>query len=246
MRIRTILPSVLVLLAAAVPAWAGEAPKEEKAWGGQAELSFVRTTGNTDTTTLAGRSLLKYRFTPRTTGSWRLGALYSEDKGRTAAESYSTEFRVDWLYTESTYLFGLGGWSRNRFAGIDRRYYGGGGAGRRFLDGPKHFLSGEAGLNVTREEYVNGTGSDFLTGRAFARYEYAFTEKSRFLQSLEYLHDFSKSTHFKLNSETALVAALTDVFSLKASYTVRYDHRPVPAGLERTDTTTSMAVVADF
>jgi putative salt-induced outer membrane protein YdiY len=49
-----------------------------------------------------------------------------------------------------------------------------------------------------------------------------------------------------VNSETALVAALTDIFSLKAGYTVRYDNQPVPAGLKRTDTMTSVALVANF
>jgi putative salt-induced outer membrane protein len=243
---RTITLSTLLLLAVAFPVEAGEPSKEEKAWKDQAEFSFVNTTGNTDTTSLAGKNLLEYRFTPGATGSWKVGALYSEDDGRTTAESYSTELRFDRLYTGKSYFYVLGGWSKDRFAGIDHRYYGGGGVGRKFLYGPKHFLAGEVGLNYTREDYVDGSDSDFPTGRTFGKYEYAFTEKNRFLQTLEFLYDFSDSSHFKLNSETALVAALTDVFSLKAGYTVRYDHRPVPAGLERTDTMTSVALVANF
>ncbi len=246
MKIRMVLLSMCLLLATTAAAGAGEPSKEEKPWKGQAELSYVRTTGNTRTTSLAGKSLLEYKFTPRTTGSWKLGALYSEDDGRTTAESYSTELRFDRLCTERTYTYALGGWNNDRFAGIDHRYYGGGGVGRKFLGGPKHFLAGEVGLNYTREEYVDGSDSDFLTGRAFAKYEYAFSEKSRFLHSLEFLYDFSDSAHYKLNSETALVAALTDVFSLKAGYTVRYDHKPVPAGLERADSMTSVALVANF
>lgn len=243
---RTITLSTLLLLAVVLQAAAGEPPKEEKAWKDQAEFSFVDTTGNTDTTSLAGKNLLEYRFTPRATGSWKIGALYSEDDGRTTAESYSTELRFDRLYTEKSYFYFLGGWSKDRFAGIDNRFYGGGGLGRKFIDGPKHYLAGEAGLNYTREDYVDGSDSDFLTGRAFGKYEYAFTEKNRFLQSLEFLYDFSDSAHYRLNSETALVAALTDVFSLKVGYNVRYDHRPVPADLEHTDTMISVALVANF
>lgn len=246
MGIRTALLSVSLLLATGIPAAAGEAPEGERAWKGQAEFSYVRTTGNTDTASLAGKSILEYKFNPVTTGSWKIGVLYREDDGRTRAESYSTEFRIDRLHTEKTYLYVLGGWNRDRFAGIDQRYYGGGGVGRRFLGGPKRFLAGEVGLNHTRNEYVDGSDSDFLTGRAFAKYEYAFTEKNRFLQSVEFLFDFSNSSHFRLNSETALVAALTDVFSLKASYTVRYENRPVPARFERADTRTTMALVANF
>jgi putative salt-induced outer membrane protein len=238
--------AVWILLASASIAGAEEPSKNGKAWSEQAELSFVNTTGNTKTTSLAGKNLLAYKFTPRTVGSWKIGALYSKDSGRTTAENYATELRLDWLYTERIYTYVLAGWNKNRFAGIDQRYYGGGGMGYKFLLGPKHFLVGEAGLNYTMEDYIDGSDSDFLTGRAFAKYEYAITKKNRFSQSLEYLYDFSDSAHYKLNSETALVASLTDIFSLKAGYTVRYDHKPVPAGLKQTDTLLSAALVANF
>ena len=33
------------------------------------------------------------------------------------------------------------------------------------------FLLGEAGLNYTRESYTDNTSSNFLTGRAFGKYE---------------------------------------------------------------------------
>ncbi len=233
-------------LLAAAGAFAEETPANGKAWSDQAELSLVSTTGNTETTSVAGKNLMAYRFTPGTVGSWKLEGLYSKDDGRTTAESYATELRFDWSLSERVYSYALGGWNKDRFAGIDQRYYGGGGAGYKFLLGPRHFLASEAGLNYTAERYTDGTDSDFLTGRAFAKYEYAFSKKSRFLQSVEYLYDFSDSAHFRVNSETALVAALTEVFALKAAYTVRYDHKPVPAGLKRTDTRTSVALVANF
>jgi putative salt-induced outer membrane protein len=235
-----------ILLVAASGAVAEESAKNDNAWSDQAELSFANTTGNTRTTSLAGKNLLTYKFTPKLAGSWKLGGLYSEDKGQTTAENYATELRFDYLYTERIYQYAIAGWNKDRFAGIDQRYYGGIGAGDKFLLGPRHFLVGEAGLNYTKEDYTDGTDSGFLTGRAFAKYEYAISKKNRFVQSLEYLYDFSDSAHYRLNSETALVAALNETFSLKAGYIVRYDHKPVPAGLKRTDTVMSMALVADF
>jgi putative salt-induced outer membrane protein len=229
---------------------AGAAAADEKkpvaVWSDQAELSFVNTTGNTRATTLAGKNVLSHVFSPKLKGSWKLGALYGEEDGRKAAERYETELRADHLLTERNYAYALAGWNRDRFAGIDQRYYGGAGLGRNVLVGPKHFLSAEAGLNGTREEYIDGSSSDFLTGRAFAKYEYAFTAKSRFTQSLEFLYDFSDASHYKGNSETAVVASLADIFSVKAAYTVRYDHKPVPADLKRTDTLMSVALVANF
>jgi len=239
-----LLAAVVILFAA--PAAFAEEAKNHKVWSDQAELSFVTTNGNTKTTSLAGKNLLTYKFTPKAVGSWKIGGIYSKDHGVTTAENYGTELRLDYLYTERVYTYGMAGWNKDRFAGIDQRYYGGVGAGYKVLVGPKHFLLGEAGLSYTKEDYTDNTSSNFLTGRAFGKYEYAFTKKNKFSQSLESLYDFSDSSHFKVNSETAVVSSLTDILSLKAGYTVRYDHKPVPAGLRQTDTMMTVALVANF
>lgn len=223
---------------------AGGAPP--KALSDQAELSYVQTGGNTKTQTLAAKNLLKYRFTDRLTGYWSASAVTARDRGTTTAESYATELRLDRGLTERGYVYGLAGWNKNRFAGIDQRYYGGAGAGYRLLAGPAHFLQVEGGLNGTNEEYIDGTDDAFLTGRAFGRYEYAFSERSRFSQSAEYLHNFSDSKRYHVIAETALAAALNAVLSMKASWLVRYAGEPVPAGVKRTDTMLAVALVLNY
>ena len=240
------LLAAAVFLLAAPAAFGEESAKSDKPWSDQAELSFVTTSGNTKTTSLAGKNLLTYKFTPKAVGSWKIGGLYSKDHGATTAENYATELRFDYLYTEKFYNYALAGWNKDRFSGIDQRYYAGAGAGYKVLVGPKHFLLGEAGLNYTRECYTDNTSSGFLTGRAFGKYEYAFTKKNRFSQSLEFLYDFSDASHYKASSETAVVSSLTDILSLKAGYTVRYDHKPVPANLQRTDTILTVALVVNL
>ena len=135
---------------------------------------------------------------------------------------------------------------KDEFAGIDSQYYLGPGVGYQFLAGPKHYLVGEAGFNYVKEEYIDNTDKDYLEGRAFAKYEYAFTEKNRFSQSLEFLYDFDDSDNYNVNSETALISALSDYLSLKASYVIKYDHKPVPSTLEDTDTILAVALVVNF
>lgn len=135
---------------------------------------------------------------------------------------------------------------QDEFAGIDSRYYLGPGVGYKFLSGPKHFLAGEAGLNYAKEEYTDDTDKDYLEGRAFAKYEYAFTEKNRFSQSAEFLYDFEDSENYNVNSETAVISALSDYLSLKASYVIKYDNQPVPETLEETDTILAVTLVVNF
>jgi putative salt-induced outer membrane protein len=198
------------------------AQAEEPRWHDEAELTYVDTSGNTDVTTLYGKS-----------------------EGVKNAESYFTEIRLDHSYTERLYSFGYGGWQKDKFAGIDARYTMGAGGGYKFFAGPKHFLLGEAGLTYTREEYTDNTDNDFPGGRLYGKYEYRFTEKNKFTQSLEWLLDFSEFDNWNLNSETALLSALNSWLSLKASYLIKYDNDPI-AGVEKTDRMLGMALVMNF
>lgn len=219
---------------------------EEKRWSDEAELSFVNTGGNTDVVSLSAKNQLKYKFTEKLAGSWALGALYGESGGEKNAERYFTELRLDYLLTERFYTFGMGGWLKDQFAGFDARYYVGPGIGYKFLTGPKHLLVGETGANYAREEYTDGTNRDYIEGRVFGGYEYAFTEKNRFSQSLEFLYDFDDSENYKVNSVTALISALNSYLSLKASYEVKYNNQPVPETLEKTDTILGITLVVNF
>jgi len=219
---------------------------QEKKWSDQADFSFVDTGGNTDVTTLSGKNLLKYEFSDELQVAWKLGVLYGESGGDKNAGSYFSDLRLDYLFTKHLYSFVNAGWSKDKYAGIDSRYYVGPGAGYNFLTGPKHFLLAEISLNYVNEKYTDDTDKEYLGGRAFAEYEYAFTDKNKFSQSVEYLHDFDDSDSYNVNSETALISALNNYLSLKTSYVVKYNNKPVPSTLKETDTILSVTLVVNF
>ena len=216
---------------------------EEKKWSDEAEFSFVDTGGNTDTMSLAFRNLLKYAFSERLEGAWELAALYGETDGVKTAERYSSELRGNYLLNERIYAALIAGWEKDVFAGIEARYYLGPAIGYKFLIGPKHFLLSEVGLDYVTETYTDNTDDDFIRGRTFGEYAYAFSEKTKFKQTLEFLNNFEDSEDYNLNSETSLITSLSDQLSLKTSYEVRYSHRPIPATLDKTDTVLSVTFV---
>ena len=215
MRILQLCMMLFVVFAVAVGVNA-----DEKKFSDEAELSYVDTGGNTEVTTLSAKNLLKYKFTEKLEGSWKAAVVFGEDDGEKNAESYLTEFRIDYLFTEKFYSAFIAGWEQDDFAGIHSRYYGGPAAGYKFLVGPKHFLLGELGVNYVDEEYIDESEEEYVSGRAFVQYDYALTEKNKFSQSLEYLHDFENSDNYKINSVTAIISALSDKMSLKASYEI--------------------------
>ena len=241
MRVITAFITLLVVLNG-VP----EANAEEKKWKDEAELSLVDTGGNTDVLSISANNLLRYAFDENLIGTWELSALYGESGGVRNAESYSTEVRLDYLFTDQVYIAGIAGWLKDEFAGIEARYYIGPALGYRLFTGPRHFLLGEVGLNYVMEKYIDSTDEQFIEGRVFGKYEYAFTEKNKFSQSLEYLYNFDDSDDYKLNSETALISSLSDYLSLKASYEIKHDNKPAPQILEETDTVLSLALVINF
>ena len=234
----TVFLGIIILVA--------ESHAVEKKWSDEAELSYVETNGNTEIKTLSAKNLLKYKFTEVLLGEWKVGALYGETDGEKVAESYFSDLRLDYLFTKRFYSFAMAGWSRDRFIGIDERYYIGPGVGYKFLIGPKHFFLSEFSLNYVHEDYTNDTEEDYMMGRAFAKYEYAFNKKNRFSQSVEFLYDFEDGDNYNAISETALISALSDNLSLKTSYVVRYDNEPVPETLKETDSVLSVTLVVNF
>jgi len=224
--------------------------EDGKAWKDEAQLSYVKTGGNTEVTLLSAKNLLTYQATEKIKLDWSALARFAETEvdGDTdkSAERYATELNLAYALTERFYTAVHGGWLRDKFAGIDDQYYIGPSVGYKFLIGPKHFLKAEAGADYVTEDYIDNTDNDYMRGRAFGEYVFALTEKTRFSQSLEYLHDFDNSDNYNVNSETALITAMSDKLSLKTSYVVNYDNEPVPKDLDDTDTTLAVTIVVNF
>ena len=230
-----------VIWALTLQAWA-----QPKAWEDSAELSYVQTGGNTDVLTFSAKNKLTYNFSEKWSGMWKVGILYGETDGVKNAERYNTDLRTDYKPNERHYYYAMAGWFQDKFAGIDNRYYLGPGAGYRLLNGERNILDVEAGLNYAMEDYTDDTRNDFLEGRGFTKYEFVFNPKTRFSQSLEYLHNFDDGSKYRINTVTALTTALTEMFSLKVSYEINYNNKPTPESLKQTDTVFAAALVVNL
>jgi putative salt-induced outer membrane protein len=219
---------------------------EEKKWKNEAQLSLFDTGGNTEVMSLSANNTLRYAFDENLKGAWEFSTLYGKSDGVKNAESYSTEVRLEYLFTDQLYAAGIAGWLKDEFAGIKNKYYLGPALGYRLFTGPRHFLLGEAGLDYVTEKYIDNSDEQYIEVRAFGKYEYVFSKKNKFSQSLEFLYNLDDSNDYKMNSETALISALNEYLSLKASYELKYDNKPTPQTLEETDTVLSLALIVNF
>lgn len=243
---KRIVSLMLVLVALLIGETGFPEEQENRPWKDEAELAVVNTTGNTDVFSLYFKNQLQYIREDTFVAKWTVGALTSKKDGETSAERYETEVRFDHFFDSTTYAYLAGGWLKDRFAGFDNRVYIGPGGGYRFFSGPHHFLTGELGANYTMEDYIVADAGHFAEGRVFGKYEYVFNDSGRFEQGVEFLQAFDDNANYKINSMTAVTASMTRVLSLKVSYEVRYQNRPRPADLEKTDTIFGAALVLTY
>lgn len=225
-------------------AFAQAPPPPPKPWSYALAFSYLGTTGNTDTQTFGTEFTFKRLPEP-----WGIegGVSYlrGEQNGDLTAERTKVAvkgmraFGVHWEY------FVGASWEQDKFSGFDSRITLATGATYKALTGPKNELAFDLGLSWTDEEYVYEDSDSFVGGFLALRYAHNWTPKSKFLQRLLYIPNFEEGSAWRGESETAVLAALTDRLALKGSFLLRYDNEP-PPGFEETDTTTALSIVFSF
>ncbi len=64
--------------------------------------------------------------------------------------------------------------------------------------------------------------------------------------SVEFLNDFSNANKYNIGSVTAIISSLNDHLSLKSSYEVKYNNKPVPSTLDKTDTMVALTLLINY
>lgn len=229
--------SVLLLAGAGVGAAQTEAPKPVSFTG---DVGFVNTAGNTSVTTLSLGDKLVARM-GKVVLTQLFSLIYGKNEGEENANSIFFRGRMDYPLSGKLSLYGFGGYERNKFAGIARRFDEGVGLAYKAWMHPLNELTFEAGLGQVQESrYLAGisgvTGkNNFTSARAAAAYKHLFTKTAFFSQTLEFLPNLENGDDYRLNSESALVAPISSHFGLKMAYLIKYNALPPSAGLKKTD-----------
>lgn len=218
------------------------APPPEPLWQGSLGLSYLATSGNSDTRSLGADLGLERRPTP-----WGVSvkATYdrAEEDGTTTAERAYAGARALRSLGERWELFAGGSGEKDEFSGVDLRWVVESGGTYRLLVGPTHTLSVDAGLTWTDESLLPpGVDSSYLGGVAGLSYGWKIGESASLSQRLVYHSNFDTSDDWRAESETALAVALNRRLALKVGYEVRYRNQPVGSN-DDTDTTSKVSLV---
>ncbi|HOI42682.1 MAG TPA: DUF481 domain-containing protein [Elusimicrobiales bacterium] len=235
-----ILATILFLAAAMPAAAAGEA----KPWKDTAELSYVKTTGNSKNSTISAKNLFNYDWT-RAALELAAGGLGTNSEGGTTAEQYNAHEKVSLKLSGKNYAFERLGWEKNRFANIQDRWDAGIGLGRNLIDKENDRLSLEAGGGYIWEDRRTSKNEDFGTYRGYLKYWRKLSPTAHATQDLEWLGNLKDSSGYRVNAETALVASINSHMSMKASYVWKMVNKP-GSGFTRKDTITGVSLIINY
>jgi putative salt-induced outer membrane protein len=245
---KSIAMIMIILGIGAMPLFAdetGEEEEKEPAWVGSLGLSWVATSGNSDTSSVGLNFDLERKPEP-----W--GLLFvargnkAQDSGTTTAENYLFSARAVRKLSERWEAFGGLAWAKDPFTGYDSQTVASLGATYIAIDGERNKLAFDGGLAYTWEDQVNPDATvDYLGGLFGLTWELKLGEKSKLVERLVFLPNFDNSTDWRLTSFTAIEADVNSWMALRFGYDIR--HRNLPIGdADKTDTTSTASVVFKF
>lgn len=188
-------------------------------------------------------------------------------KGETAAETtvenYQALGRYDLFLSARVSLFLQSSIRRDRFQGLDLRLNVDPGVAYHFLQTKNQRLALEVGYDLQHDIRRDAsrvvvvpptppaTEPTVFTAdktrtlhdlRAFFGYENKLYSEVSFIASLEYIQNFQDSQLYRLVFDTGLKSTIRTKLAVAATYTMRFENRPLP-GVERADSLASIALV---
>ena len=216
-------------------------PARDPVWQLESELSFVATSGNTDTQTIGTASDLVHR-TERWQTTARASFVRSIADGLESARALLFEARPGRKLTPRLTVFARGGFRRDRFAGLDQRVSMGSGLAYNLLDRPDRTLQIEGGVGFDRERRVNAPQLSFVTAQARGLFRWRIAPTILLTDEPAASTDVENPGNSRGSNKASLTVSLNRTLSLKLSHGLEYLNEPVP-GFRKLDTVTSVGLV---
>lgn len=242
MRMKSISVFLSVLLLAVTSIAYAQDDEDQRPFDSSISLGYVGTSGNTEITTFNTEYLLTY-FGEDWTHNFEANALSSQEDGTARAERYFIGNKSDYaLMDEDRYLFVQGSYTDDRFSGFDYQAIATTGYGQYFLRGSGLDLQGFVGLGY-RQNDSKTTGSEGETVLNLGEeFDWEISETSALTQSITFdIGEERTITTFDIGLESNII----DRISTRIAFQYR-NNSDVPAGIEKTDTQTSISLVYTF
>ncbi len=214
-------------------------------WKSHVELSYVRTSGNSDIETFSTKAEIERNGVfNRLYGKGEF--LYGKTDGK--ENTNKTYLQGRWERILSGKLFGFlqGDFLHDRFSGYDYRTVWGAGFGYDVLKNEKHYLKTLLSFGYTFEDFKTGGTNDYFTGNIGLTYTWNIRKNIVFKEDAQYLQSFKNYTVYYINSTTSVEVKINSHLSLGVGYKVSYQHSPPSPDYTKTDTTFLTSLILDY
>ncbi|MBC8210577.1 MAG: DUF481 domain-containing protein [Gammaproteobacteria bacterium] len=211
------------------------------AWKASAEIGYVSTSGNTETSTLNAKAMATNE-----NAQWRhkieATTLNASDAVKTTAKKFTLEGQSDYKLQQSNYLFGVVAYEDDKFSGYDYRLTESIGYGHRVVDQTDLSLDLEIGPGARQSKLDNGDSENEALLRGAAKLGWNISKTSKFAEnfSVEVGEDVTVS-----KSVSSLSSQIDGNLSMKLTFTYK-NTSSVPVGFDETDTETGVTLVYTF
>ncbi|WP_457625945.1 DUF481 domain-containing protein [Persephonella sp.] len=214
-------------------------------WKTHGELSYVKTSGNSDTETFATKieTNLK-KSVNRFLGKGEF--LYGKTDNRENTNKLYLLGRWERLLNKRLFGFLQGDYLRDKFSGYDYKTIWSAGLGYDILKTEKHTLKGLISLGYTLSQYKKDGSKDYTTGTTEIDYRWNIRENLTFKQLLRYDVNLENTDIYFLKSDSSVAVKINAHFSMGVGYKVAYQNKPPSPDIEKTDTTFLTSLIVDF
>ena len=228
------------------------APAAHAQWTGKAELGYLQSSGNAESTSANTKLDLK-RESEKWINTFYVGALYGNNGEFTNAERYEARYQLDYKINDRLSWFGALRGEKDKFSGFVYQATVSTGAAYKFIDTPttKLAFSLGAGYRQLQSEVLiksdAGEVIDRIEGEeesdpvvtVGSTYEHNFTENTKITN--KFLAE-AGSENTALQDDLALQVSMTKTLALAVGYGIRYNTDPPPLS-ETTDTLITVNLV---
>jgi len=247
MSVRRVALFVLLLVPTVVAAQDKPAEAKKLGWKDTAELGYVMTSGNSDSSTLGLKNTLVYDW-ESARFEMKLGAIRvestpvpffavgtatdftrEENDSELTAESYFLNGRYDHNITDRFFWFAGAGWDRNTFAGIQNRYAAFGGVGNIWFDTETIKWRTDYALTATKQEDVieqPDLDDTFLGVRLSSTFLYKWSESGSYGNDTILDENVDDTDDWRVNMTNWVAVNLSNHLALKVSLQWLYDNQP--------------------
>ena len=236
--------SLLIAILAPAVARAQNPPPPPPRQEGTAEAAFVGTTGNSSTSTISAGAEHIFRPTKWVIKN-RFLFVRSTTSDTTTAESMIYRFRAEREINARVSGFGDFAVLRDKPAGISSSTMVGGGLAFKLIADARQSLTADGSIGYLNENRLTGENISTATYGTGTAYKLKLSETADLTDDFRFLGTFHTADDWRVAHTIALTAKINTLLSLKVSSLVRFSNLP-PPGFKKTDTTTSIALVAGF